>query len=226
MIKYEIEGETNLPFKLSNIMVISTADGISSEKTENTDELEIVQSNDIYLVIEKNEDYNKQEMLKNVSIENITVLSRPMKGNVVFYRPNNEGQLVYDYKEDLLIENSIKYTAAATTDLRTLSVSNQGGRIGFRTCIKDITTYKPEDTAEEQTTTGLNNDSALLQKAQISINEIKYNVGFDIILELADGKKYKGYVNTTLPIEDIDKERVSGVEMVNVEKVIFKRVKF
>ena len=60
MIKYEIEGETNLPFKLTNIMVISTADGIS----DGTNQLEVVQSNDLYLTIEKNENYAKLLILK------------------------------------------------------------------------------------------------------------------------------------------------------------------
>ncbi len=77
-----------------------------------------------------------------------------------------------------------------------------------------------------KTTTGINNDSTLLRKAEVTIDDIKYNIGFDIVIELADGKKYKGYVNTTLPKGNIGQERVSGVEKVDIENVIFKRVKF
>lgn len=218
MIKYEIEGETNLPFKLTNILVISTADGIS----DGTNQLEVVQSNDLYLTIEKNENYSKQEMIKQILIENITVLSNPVKGYVAFYRPNNEGEIVYKYKEDFLIEDNITYQGETTTDLRTLTISNQGGTIGFRTCVKEITTYQVEDGQ----TTEINNDATLLQKSEIALNDIKYNIGFDITIELSSGKKYKGYVNTTLPKGDIEKERVSGAEKVNIENVVFKRVKF
>lgn len=218
MVKYEIEGETNLPFQLTNIMVISTADGVSN----GTNQLEVVQSNDVYLTFEKNENYFGQEMIKQVSIENITILSKPVKGYVAFYRPSNEGNSVYQYQEDFLIENAITYESDTTTNLRSLSISNQGGTIGFRSCVEEITSYQVEDGQ----TTGMNNDSTLLQKAGIAINDIKYNIGFDIIIELESGKKYKGYVNTTLPKGDIEQERVSGVEKVNIENIIFKRVKF
>lgn len=218
MIKYEIEGETNLPFQLTNLMVISTADGIS----DGTNQLEIVQSNDLYFTIEKNQNYNGKQMIKKVSIENIEILSRPLKGKVVLYRPSSQGQIVYQYQEDYIIKDNICYDADIETNLKTLSISNQGGTIGFRTSVKGITTYQ----AEDGTTTSLINDSALLQKTQVSINDIKYNIGFDIVIELADGKRYKGYVNTTLPMGDLENQRVSAVEKVNIEKVIFKRVKF
>ena len=218
MIKYEIEGETNLPFQLTNLMVISTADGIS----DGTNQLEVVQSNDLYLTIEKNENYSGQEMIKQISIENITVLSEPVKGYVAFYRPNNQEKIVYKYQEEFLLGNSIIYQGGSSTDLKTLTISNQGGIIGFRTCVKGITTYQ----TEEGSTTGINNDSTLLQKAAVELNDIKYNIGFDVIIELVSGKKYKGYVNTTLPKGDIEQKRVSGVEKVDIENVIFKRVKF
>ena len=65
-----------------------------------------------------------------------------------------------------------------------------------------------------------------MQKAEIGLNDIKYNIGFDVTIELTSGKKYKGYVNTTLPKGNIEQERVSGVEKVDIENVVFKRVKF
>ena len=84
MIKYEIEGETNLPFKLSKIMIISTADAI--EKDEQT--MSITQCNDLYLTIEKNAEYKADSMIEKISIENIKIMSAPKKGKVAFYRPN------------------------------------------------------------------------------------------------------------------------------------------
>ena len=33
MIKYEVEGEQNMPFKLSKIIIVSTAEGVEQEKT-------------------------------------------------------------------------------------------------------------------------------------------------------------------------------------------------
>ena len=55
ILKYNVEGEDNLPFELSKIMVISTAEGndIEGEQTENKWNLKLSQNNDIYLEISK-----------------------------------------------------------------------------------------------------------------------------------------------------------------------------
>lgn len=34
MIKYEVEGEQNMPFKLSKIIVVSTAEGVEQQGTD------------------------------------------------------------------------------------------------------------------------------------------------------------------------------------------------
>ena len=57
MLKYDVEGEQNMPFNLSRIMVISSAEGISKQDEENLWNMDIVQNNDIYLEIVKNEKY-------------------------------------------------------------------------------------------------------------------------------------------------------------------------
>ena len=50
MLKYSQEGETNMPFNLSEIIVVSSAEGVTKE--ENPDNykwnLDIMQYNDIY----------------------------------------------------------------------------------------------------------------------------------------------------------------------------------
>ena len=61
ILKYNVEGEDNLPFELSKIMVISTAEGndIEGEQTENKWNLKLSQNNDIYLEISKNKNYEE-----------------------------------------------------------------------------------------------------------------------------------------------------------------------
>jgi len=215
MIKYEVEGETNLPFKLVKLMVISTADGTSNE----TNELSISQSNDIYIYIEKNKDYNHEAMLKSVRIENIKILKSPQKGNVVFYRPNNmEGQ-IYKYAEQLVIKDNITYIGDEQNDLKTLSITNQGGAIAFRASTQNIAIHMSENEI------GIENDSSLLSKAGVNIEEIKYTIGFDIIMELESGVTFKGSTKIELPLEEISGERVTGIEIEGASDIVFKRTK-
>ena len=55
ILKYNVEGEKNMPFKLSSIILISNAEGYQEkENKEYLWDTEIYQINDIYLNIEKN----------------------------------------------------------------------------------------------------------------------------------------------------------------------------
>ncbi len=220
LIKYDIEGEANPPFLLNKVMVISTADGIKKDETEMT----VNQNNDLYLDIEKNDEYKEECIIKTVSIENIRVLSNPKKGIVVFYRPSNTEGDAYIHNEEFLIEDSIIYTGDSKTDLKTLSISNQGGMIGFRTCVKDAGSIAIDENATERAV-GYINQGTLLQEAKISVADIKYNLGFDIVITLTDGKMFKGYANLSLPIKDVENSGVQGVEKVEMNDVIFKRIK-
>ena len=58
ILKYEVEGEQNMPFKLSSVLVLSNAEGYQeTESKEYKWDTEIYQINDIYLNIEKNKNY-------------------------------------------------------------------------------------------------------------------------------------------------------------------------
>ena len=58
MIRYQVEGDKNMPFNLSKIILISTAEGYESEDEENESEerwnFDIHQNNDMYFYIDKN----------------------------------------------------------------------------------------------------------------------------------------------------------------------------
>ena len=218
MIRYETEGEKNLPFTLSKIMVISTADG----ELKGSDKIVVTQCNDLYLTIEKTKE--DDSMIKNVYIENIKIMSQPQKGTVSFYRPNTTEGQAYVYKDELKIEDAITYVGNSKTSMQDLTISNQGGTIGFRTCLRDIGEITVDANAFVKNI-GYLNDGTLLEKAKINISEIRYNLGFDVIIELADEKMYKGYVNISLPTQDVEKGGVKGVEKANINDVIFKRIK-
>jgi len=74
MIKYNVEGEKNMPFKLSKIVVQSTIDTKSREGTGNLWDLELTQNNDIYIYIEKNKNIESESKLKSIKIKRIRLL--------------------------------------------------------------------------------------------------------------------------------------------------------
>ena len=64
ILKYNVEGEKNMPFNLSKITVISSSEGVDKESGENKWAFDINQNNDLYLYIEKNSNFGKQEAIK------------------------------------------------------------------------------------------------------------------------------------------------------------------
>lgn len=82
MMKYNVEGEKNMPFKLSKITIISTAEGIEDSQNDNNVKwkLNILQNNDLYFTISKNENYDKEDIIESVKIENIKIVSEPKVG--------------------------------------------------------------------------------------------------------------------------------------------------
>ncbi len=76
MLKYSVEGENNMPFELSQLVVVSTAEGI--EKTgESTWNFDLVQNNDIYIYLSKNKNYKETEVIKSISINNFKIDEQP-----------------------------------------------------------------------------------------------------------------------------------------------------
>ena len=83
-IKYQVEGESNMPFKLSKITIVSTAEGNENEGEKEKWNMSIYQNNDIYFSIEKNDKYNKEELIDNISIENIKMINTCISPNSGF----------------------------------------------------------------------------------------------------------------------------------------------
>ena len=66
IFKYQVEGETNMPFKLSKILVVSTAEGVQKDGSQEKWNLDIFQNNDVYFTIEKNEKNKEEEKIESV----------------------------------------------------------------------------------------------------------------------------------------------------------------
>ena len=73
MIRYEVEGDKNMPFNLSKIIMVSTAEGTEIEGKKKWN-FEVFQNNDVYIYIDKNENYKGEEKnIKSFRRENINI---------------------------------------------------------------------------------------------------------------------------------------------------------
>ena len=137
MLKYEVEGEGNMPFELSQMVSISTAEGI--EKTgEKIWNLDLIQNNDIYLHISKNKNYKGEEIIKNIKLNNFEITKQPAKGEIIIYRPSNSQDKVFEYKDEYIVNDNLVFQGTDRTNLKQLEVANQGAVITFRCSNKNL----------------------------------------------------------------------------------------
>jgi len=217
MLKYNVEGEKNMPFKLSSILVISTAEGNQvAENKEFLWDAEVYQNNDIYLNIEKNKNYKETEIIKSIAIENIKIKEEPIIGNIKFYRSNGQGKNDFDYSEQYEIKNSIKYLGATSTDLNNLRISNQGGTLIIRMSNK---TGKRYISNEKE----LEHSGKLLNQAGITYESIKSTILFDLVISLESGISFRTTIELQVPVGDISKTGSSIKEITDMKNIIFKR---
>ncbi|MCI8344594.1 MAG: hypothetical protein HFJ42_01200 [Clostridia bacterium] len=216
--KYNVEGETNMPFKLSKIvigsMVVSSDNPIANDVLEN----EIVQNNGIYFEIKKNEKYEKEATIKSIEINNIQIIRKPQKGDIKVYMPNTTENKKFTYSDNYILEgNSLTYKGASRSDTTNLEINNQGGIIGIAFGNNKLGTY---NIMNEETII----DGTMLKNMNITDEDIKFTVNFDFIIN-TNGKKYKTNIKLDLPPEEITKTGKSSLEVTNTSKYIFKREK-
>lgn len=216
--KYSIEGETNMPFKLSKIVIGSMV--VSEDNILNTDILEngIVQNNGIYFEIKKNENYKKEAVIDSVTIDNINIIKKPNKGNIKIFIPNTTENKKFTYSNDFILEgNKLTYKGAAKSDTTTLEINNQGGIVAI--AFGNMGLGKYTLTAED-----LVIDGTILDNMNITDEDIKFSVNFDIIID-TEGKKYKTNMTLDLPTSQITSEGKASLEITDTSKYVFKREK-
>ena len=137
ILKYNVEGENNMPFELSQIVIISTAEGINTDG-ENTWNIDLKQNNDIYFHISKNKNYKETEIIKNVVIGNFKTNENPQKGEIVIYKPSKDESKKFEYIDEYIINDSLVYTGGEKTSLGDLQIANQGGVISVRYLLDNL----------------------------------------------------------------------------------------
>lgn len=216
--KYSIEGETNMPFKLSKIvigsMVVSSDNPITNDGFEN----DIVQNNGIYFEIKKNKKYKKDAVIDSVTIDNINITKNPNKGYIKIFIPNTTENKKFTYSDNYILEgNRLTYKGASKSDTTTLEINNQGGIVAIAFGNTNLGKYSLIN--QEAII-----DGTLLKTMNITDEDIKFSVNFDIIID-TEGKKYKTNITLDLPTSQITVEGKASLEITDTSKYVFKRMK-
>lgn len=219
VLKYNVEGETNMPFELSKIAIISSQEGVDKEAQDSRWAFDIYQASDIYLYISKNDKYSKQEIIKEITIDNFRIEKQNNEniGNIKIYKPDAQNEnTIFKNKEENIVE-SIQYTGAVESNIKNMQISNQGGIIVFRCSNNNIAEYKSN---EEEI-----NHNQLLKKAGITQEKLKMKLTFDLIITMEEGKKYKTTIDLEMPQGNIIEDGITVAEITDLSNIIFKREK-
>lgn len=239
---YQKEGEKNMPYSISKVIVISKANKYENNKPNNVEEqpeeenenveqaveqtqednsiwnFDIIQTNDIYISIEKKaENVKKDEKIKNITISNIKIEENPVKGTLKAFMPNSLDGEKYKYTDDYAINENLTYRAAEVSNLQNLQISNNGGVIGFSIANTQIGKYVSGDEEE------ILYNGTLLSKLGITDADVKSKVSFDLMIELDNGKKYSGKITLNITCDGLVEKGTSQQEITDFSDVIFKR---
>ena len=219
IINYQVQGEKNMPYKLSKITVISTAEGVQNEDAEENAKwnLNVYQNNDIYFFIDKaNEDVT--ETIERVTISNIKVIAFPEVGEIETYMPSSEDGRTFQTKSEYLVGDSLTYEGGASSSSKELTIGNKGGSMVFRLSNTKIGRYVSAEGDE------IKHDGSLITKLGYTEKNIAFDINFDLVIEI-EGIKYKTNISLSLPCDGLCEYGTSSKEITNTGDIIFKRTR-
>lgn len=216
MYKYNVEGEAIPPFKVSKMVVVSSAKTENLQLKDGKYSADIVQNNDIRIAIEKNPEYKKEAIIKKVILNNFQIDQKDTLGNIEIYRPS-KGIKSYEYIPQYKIQDMIEYIGEQETCVKgdTLQIANQGGIIDFSIILNNLgnVIYNENE--------ALKVDGTLLK--QIGIEKLEYRISFDLIIELESGIKLKSKITLDLPTGNILENGIETSDESDL-KIVFKRI--
>ena len=216
-LKYNVEGEGNLPFYVSKISIISNVEGNDVEDSTNKWNLQVNQNNDIYLYIKKNDDYKDTEIIESVKLNNFNIEQNSKIGEVKLLKPDSNIESAIFKNNTENETNEIEYIGDMNSNIKEMKISNQGGLVVFRYAINNIGNYISNDDEEI-------NHSELLKKLNVNDDDLKFKVTFDICITLNSGKAYKSNISLELPVNDVVNQGTQSTELTDLKNIVFKRM--
>ena len=216
VLRYQVEGESNMPFEISKIYIVESVEGKNVEGATEKWNLNVNQNNDIYIYIEKNSSYGKTEIIEEVEINNINIDKQNEKGELKLYKPvQDEKRMFINSTENEI--NGITYKGDLKSNIKEQKISNQGGIVTFRYGINNLAQYVSN--VDEQI-----DHSQLLKLTNTTKEDLQTNLSFNIIIKLTSGKKYQANIKLEVPADEIIETGTASKEIPNIDGIIFKRI--
>lgn len=216
ILKYEVEGESNMPFKITKISIIESVEGLENESAGEKWSFRVNENNDIYIYIEKNFSYGKTEIIDSVEVKNINANRQKELGELKFYKPvMDEKKMFVNQTENEITD--IIYTGELESNIKEQKISNQGGIVAFRYGINNLSQYVSENDE-------LIDHSQLLKLTNITQEDLQTQLTFDIIINLKSGKKYQAPISVDIPTDEIIEKGTVGIDITDLKNIIFKRI--
>ena len=216
ILKYQVEGESNMPFKITKISIVESVEGMENESAGEKWSFGVNQNNDIYIYLEKNSSYGKTEIIDSVEIKNINANKQKNLGELKFYKPvGDEKRMFINLPENEITD--ITYSGELESNIKEQKISNQGGIVAFRYGINNLSQYVSE--TDEQI-----DHSQLLKLTNITQEDLQTNLTFDIIINLNSGKKYQAPISIDIPTDEIIEKGTVGIDKIDLDNIIFKRI--
>ncbi len=216
ILDYNENGESNMPFNISKITIISTSEGIDKTVEGYKWAFDINQNNDIFVYVKKNDDYKKTEVIKNIVLDNFQ-FSNKESGTMKIYKPDSTSQVQIFTNKEENAQTTLDYIAGEDSNFRNLQISNQGDKLAFRFANENVAHYESNDETEI-------NHSELLKKSGTTLEKVKGTLSFDITINLDSGKVFKGSLSLDLPTGDIIENAQQSIDITDFSDVVFKRI--
>lgn len=216
IVRYQVEGEKEIPFFVEKILITSMVDGDIIEDSQNLWDINLSQPNDIYVYISEKD--KSDQTINNIIIDNFKINTKSQIGTLKILRPTGELKNLYQYSQQNYINEKIEYIGGSTDDLKILQINNKGGIIAFRAKLENIGKFTSNEEQE------IIYDGTLLSKTGISLDSLKENISFDITIKTNNNISYKTTITIDLPVGDLSKDGNCNIEITGLENLVFKRV--
>ena len=216
ILRYQVEGESNMPFKITKISIIESVEGTETQGAGEKWNFDVAENNDIYIYLEKNFSYGKTEIIQSVDIKNINVNKAKSVGDVKFYKPVQDEKRMFINQEESEITD-ITYNGDLESNIKEQKISNQGGIVAFRYAINNISQYVSQDAEQID-------HSQLLKLTNIKQEDLQTTLTFDIVINLTSGKKYQAPISVDIPTDEIIEKGTVGIDKTDLNNIIFKRI--
>lgn len=219
-------------FNISQLIVYSSADATQNDTNkEPIWNLNLYQYTNVGIKINNQNDYTGEKnknTIKELFIDNIQILEKPVLGNLSFYYLNpldfSKGNII----EENLITDNLKYEVldfGVSLDSSKPQINKDDGIISLQVINKDIyNNFIISDISNLVTF-----DGSLLQRANLDLNNLKYKISFDINIVNNLDEKFKCTITIDCPIEKEDSEEsiINGYMLIDesdLENCKFNRV--